>query len=337
MENRQKEFQKNFELEKYLEELNGNLECAERQLLYQKQQKYPVILVMGALRSGTTLTMQWLANTKEFAYPTNIMSRFYKAPIIGAKIQKMLFDPKYNFRNEIIDFNEEIPYISQNGKTQGALSPNEFWFFWRRFFPYEEQKVDYLPDEKLEYVVDREKFLNEIYGIADVFQKPVAMKGLIANYNIGFLDHILKNVVFLYIKREPCSNIASVLEARKRQHGNIKDWYSFRIPEMEQLMKLSDPVMQAAGQVYFINQAIERALKRVSDERKMEVQYEQFCENPEKYYHILWEKLNRQGYEISKKYFGESRFEITRKEVKPEIERGYSKFVYETLEHLTNN
>ena len=67
MEKRNQKFQKNLKLEEFLNEINGDLIIAEQQLLNKVTRKYPVILVMGALRSGTTLTTQWIANTGEFA------------------------------------------------------------------------------------------------------------------------------------------------------------------------------------------------------------------------------------------------------------------------------
>lgn len=332
MEKRQKEFQKNLELEKYLEEINGDLLIAEQRLLKSTFPKYPVILVMGALRSGTTLATQWLANTGEFVCPSNLVSRFYQAPVIGAKIQRLLLDPIYNFRNELTDrFSTDIGYSSQNGKTHGVMAPNEFWFFWRRFFPYANLDIDYMPDEELAKVFDKETFVKELMGIADVFQKPLAMKGMIANYNIGFLDSILESVIFIHTKREPCSNIASALEAKKRQLGNDREWYSFRIPQMQELLHLNDPVRQAAGQIYYINAAIEKSLENVSEERKMDMQYEEFCENPKKYYDILRKKLNEQGFLISENYRGKDRFEITRKVCSPEIKEGYLRFLNETI------
>ncbi len=328
MENiRRKEFQRNEKLEEFLKEINFDLEIAEKELLKKEYEDYPVVLVMGALRSGTTLLTQWLANTNEFAYPTNVLSRFYQAPIIGAKIQRLLFDREYNFRNEIRDFNQEINYSSENGKTRGALAPNEFWYFWRRFFQYEELSIDFRPDEELEKSFDRETFYRELMGIADVFHKPIALKGMIANYNIGFLNQILKKAVFIFIQREPESNIASILEARKRQLGDITKWYSFRIPEMPELLKLEDPVMQAAGQRYYINRAVGNSLLNVSEERKLEIKYEDFCRNPEAVYQMLRDKLKKQGCDISETYQGQKSFTITRDKVAPEIKEGYRKFM----------
>lgn len=327
MEKREKNFERNPYLEMFLKEINENLEFTEKELLNGQYEVRPVVLVMGALRAGTTLTTQWLANTGEFAYPTNLLSRFYNAPIIGAKIQRLLLDPKYNFRNEITDFSNEISYASQNGKTKGALSPNEFWYFWRRFFHYENLSVDYIPDEKLEPVFNKEVFVKELMGIAEVFQKPLAMKGMIVNYNIPFLDRMLDNVVFIHVKRDPCTNIASVLEARKRQLGDERKWYSFRIPQMQELLKLEDPAMQAAGQIYYINQAVEGGLQNVSEERKMEICYEDFCDNPKHYYQLLCEKLKKQGFQISDRYCGAERFQVSRKQTEERILQGYQKFM----------
>lgn len=329
MEVREKKFQRNQLLESYLQEVNQDLLNTEKILLEKPYEPYPVVLVMGALRSGTTLMTQWLANTKEFAYPTNLLSRFYEAPVIGAKIQRLLLDPKYAFRDEIIDFSQEVNYHSQNGKTSGALAPNEFWYFWRRFFPYKSLDIEYLPDDELMKVVDKDTFVKELMGISNVFEKPFAMKGMIANYNIGFLDKILDKVVFISIKRDPYTNIASILEARKRQLGDEKKWYSFRIPEMKQLLEFDDPVMQAAGQAYYINQALDKSLASVSEERKLEIQYEDFCADPESYYYILRDKLLSQGYEISDVYCGEKEFAVTREDYDERIKKGYMRFLEE--------
>lgn len=327
MEMRKKEFQKNLELEIFLKEINGDLLYAEQKLLQKSYPSYPIVLVMGALRSGTTLITQWLKGTKEFVCPTNLISRFYQAPIIGAKIQKLLFDPKYNFRNEIVDFSEEIKYSSQNGKTKGPLSPNEFWYFWRRFFPYENLEIDYMPDFELIKIFEKDVFKKELMGMASVFDKPIVMKGMIANYNIGLLDDILDHVIFLHIKRDPSNNIVSALEAKKRQLRKEKEWFSFRIPEMKELQQIEDPIVQMAGQIYYTNHAIEQSLSKINDDRKLEVQYEQFCEEPEKYYHLIRKKMKRQGFTISDKYYGENRFEVSRKECATQIGESYLQFV----------
>ena len=134
-------------------------------------------------------------------------------------------------------------------------------------------------------------------------------------------------MVFIHVKRDPCTNIASALEARKKQLGDERKWYSFRIPQMPELLKFEDPVMQVAGQVYYINQTVEQKLQNVAEERKMELCYEDFCENPEHYYHILRQKLEKQGFQISEQYCGAERFQVSRKETEERIQQGHQKFM----------
>lgn len=292
VENRTPRFRRNEALETLLSDFGKDLWPAEERLVstYSNQPlPYPVILVTGPLRSGTTLLMQWLANSGLVSYPTNLLSRFYRAPIIGAKAQLLLTDPRYSFRNELMEFGQSVEYTSDNGKTAGVLAPNEFWYFWRRFLA--EPARDVWSDEELSQSMDTKTMLAELTGVMDVFQKPFAAKGMLFNYNIPFLDLVFEKVLFVQIKRDPVANVASVLGARKRQLGSEADWYSFKIPEYEHLKDL-DPVRQAAGQIYYINKAVSKGINGVSEERKLVINYESFCADPEECYFNLCDKLH---------------------------------------------
>ncbi|CRI59808.1 sulfotransferase [Pseudomonas sp. CCOS 191] len=307
-ENRTGDFRRNVLLEQLLLEMNADLQPSEQTLMAMQAPSclpHPLILVMGPLRSGTTLFMQWLANTGTIAYPSNLLSRFYQAPIIGAKIQLLLTDPRYDFRGELCEFVQQAEYRSENGKTKGALAPNEFWYFWRRFLSASDQ--DIWTDEALRKGMNTQEMLRELSGMMAVFQKPFAAKGMLFNYNIPFLDSVLDKVLFVHIKRDEVANAASVLEARKRQLGDESKWYSFDIPEKDELTQL-EPFEQALGQVRAINLAVESGLKHVAETRKMTVQYEDFCRAPARYFEQLTDKLGMTGVH----YQGKSSFEATR-------------------------
>ena len=155
------EFRKSEILEDLLSELTSILGPAEAEAIRQfEMPKYPVIMIMGAGRCGSSLLLQWLANTGVFAYPTNILSRFYGAPYIGAKIQQILTEHDHNA--EIFDLSKEDLFSSDQGKTKGALAPNEFWYFWRRYFPFAE--TNYLNEAEIANV-DRKKFVSELAAI----------------------------------------------------------------------------------------------------------------------------------------------------------------------------
>lgn len=302
-------FRRNELLERLLAELGDDLQPSEKLLLSrygQAEMQFPLVLVMGALRSGTTLFTQWLANLGLVAYPTNLLARFYQTPIIGAKIQLLLTDPRYNFRDELGAFVQQAEYRSENGKTKGVLAPNEFWYFWRRFL--KEPTRDVWTEEELRATMDTQTLLAEVVGLMDIFQKPFAAKGMLFNYNIPFLDSIFAKVLFVQIKRDPVANVASILEARRRQLGSEKTWYSFKIPEYEMLKDL-EPIGQSAGQLYYINKAVTQGLAVVAEPRRLVVQYEDFCANPRAVFERFREKI---GLAPSVEYKGERQFVQTR-------------------------
>jgi hypothetical protein len=306
-EERQETFKRNEKLELLLKEINSVLESAEKKLLQNfLAPKYPTILIIGAPRSGTTLILQWLARTGYCAYPSNLLSRFYGAPCIGAKIQQLLTAPEYNFRDEILDFTGELSFESDLGKTKGALAPNEFWYFWRRFIPNTEPQ--YLDEAALK-LINSKKFLAELAAIEAVFDKPFAMKGMILQFNIEFLNNIFDKVLFLFIRRHPFYNIQSLLKARVSFYGDMKKWYSVKPVEYEALKELS-PYEQVAGQVYFTNRAIENGLKRIDPKRYLQLGYEEFCINTKGAFDSIVYKFAQQDFRRNVTYVGPQMFGV---------------------------
>jgi len=310
-ESRTPGFTRNDSLEDLLSFLNsllGPAETSALDLLPDHAQEHPVIFVAGPHRSGTTLFMQWLASLGFIAYPTNLLSRFYEVPVVGANIQLLLTDPRYNFRNEIMDFNSPVTFDSENGKTRGALAPNEFWYFWRRFMPADE--LASLNSEELDRRADKQMLSKELRALTKVFDKPFALKSMILNYHIPFLASIFPDAIFVEIKRDPITNIASILEARKRQLGSEKEWYSFKIPEYDRLKDL-DPLTQSTRQLQSIIRAVELGMSSVRKDNRIIVQYEDFCDNPGQIFAELITKLNMGSDEHQ--YQGVKKFERTRK------------------------
>lgn len=310
-ENRTEKYARVSALEKLLADLNGNLEGANENYLKESSEDFSKIFLMGPHRSGSTLFTQWLANTGLVAYPTNLLSRFFGAPLVGAKIQQLLTDPRYNFRNEILDFNSDINFSSDNGKTKGALAPNEFWYFWRRFLSFGE--LDYMPRDELRQKANLEGFRNELNALANIFEKPFAMKAMIMNQNIPELAEQFKKPLFIWIRRDPIFNIQSALEARKRQYGDINTWYSFKIKEYPYLKDL-DALESVAGQITAINRSVEKGLAALPEHEKLVVQYEDFCQRPEYYYNEITRRLVAQGGVSSEQvpaYSGEASFSNT--------------------------
>ncbi len=330
-ENRTGKYARISALEELLKDLNSNLKGANESYIKHSGERFSKIFLMGSHRSGSTLFMQWIANTGLAAYPTNLLSRFFGAPLVGAKIQQLLTDPKYNFRNEILDFNSDINFSSDNGKTKGALAPNEFWYFWRRFLPFDE--LDYMSGDDLRKKANLGGFRDELNALANIFEKPFAMKAMIMNQNIPDLAEQFEKALFIWIRRDPIFNIQSALEARKRQYGDINAWYSFKIKEFPELKNL-DPLESVAGQIAAINRSVEQGLAGLPENRKLVVQYEDFGQRPEYYFNEIIRRVVEQdglGCDTPPAYAGESRFSNTNvwrlgEYSREEAEQTYGKF-----------
>lgn len=305
---RQTRFRRNQRLEDLLQELRSLLGPAEQAVVARySMPTYPVVLVMGLPRCGSTLMMQWLAASGRFAYPSNLLSRFYAAPYIGGRIQQLLTDPDFSFGNELFDLADGVDYSSDLGKTRGALAPNEFWYLWRRFIPNTEPRK--LREDEMTQV-DGAGFAAQLAALEAVFGKPLAMKGLILALDMLLLDRLFEHVLFIHIKRHPLYNVQSLLEARERYFGDRRGWYSIKPPEYSWLWA-EDPIAQVAGQVAFTRAAMDADLAKIDASRRLEVSYETFCAAPAAVWQNIIERLAGQGMPADWDYTGPAEFPNT--------------------------
>lgn len=298
------EFRKNPTLEQVLTELNDLLSvCQEEVNRHYTSPNFPILLIMGVPRSGTTLLLQWLAESGHFAYPSNVISRFFRAPYIGARVQQMLVE--HDYRNEITGFGKTEPYTSQHGKTKGATAPHEFWYFWRRFFALV-GNAGLLPPEKLERI-DVAHLNAELASLEAALTKPLAMKAMLLNWHIPFLNSSFERALFIHVKRDPLYVMQSIMKGRREYFGSEYTWYSFKPPEYGWLKEL-DPVTQVAGQVHFTLRTVEAGLSQVDNSRKITIEYERFCREPALVWETLRSRLATQGYRLEDQYEGPHQF-----------------------------
>lgn len=305
-EDRAEEFQRNPLLESLLDNLNKTLSSAETQWLQDQREKpqWPTLLVVGPPRGGTTLLMQWLASSGLVCYPSNLLSRFYASPCIGAMIQTMLFDPAYQYRDELALSTLPITFQSAIGKTTGALAPNVFWYFWRHHFRFGE--TSHLDSDQWNNS-NTSLFVKELAGLEAIFNKPFAMKAMIMNWNLPQLDLLLPKAIYLNVVRDPGNLMLSIYHARHRFRGTADRWWSFKPPEYSAL-KNRPTLEQVAGFVLSIERAIQNARAVIPSQRWVDIPYEDFCDTPATTFRQIQASLSLAGYNTDITYSGEARF-----------------------------
>jgi hypothetical protein len=265
---------KNPNLLNKMELLNTLLYEVEKSLYKSPQaMELPLVLVVGCPRSGTTLITQWLAASGAFAYPTNFISRFFKAPILAYLIQDLITNPEYQFGDEFVDIKKSIDFKSDLGKTNGFLAPHGFWFFWRQFFQFPE-----IPNRGYDFDrhADYKGFSQAISSWQTLSQKPVFLKATIANYYIAKICAKVEKTYVIYVNRDIHSTTYSLLKSRERYNGNRDIWYSYKTPDYESLLSL--PAEQQVTQQYLsINSEITKQLESIDDTRKIHIEYSKFC------------------------------------------------------------
>ncbi len=290
--------------------------------------QFPVGLVIGPPRSGTTLLMQFLASSGAFSYPTNLLARFAYAPYVGALIQKMLFDPAYDYQGEFSELRGEVKFSSDLGKSCGALAVNEFFHFWRNYMekgfpePFSAEEFDQINFGALS---------GALASLERVFERPFCTKGMLQQFNLAEFFSRQPYLFFYRMVRDPLFICQSLLTARERFYGDRNVWWSVKPAEYVSLQNMG-VYHQIAGQVYFTEQAIDRGVASIPEERQITIQYDEFCANPEAIYRSIVDRYAGLDISLPTNYSGPSAFVSTNKlRIEPKDFEGlrlaYSDFV----------
>lgn len=273
-----------------IEKLNGLLSQIKISPDVEKE-KLPSTYIIGCPRSGTTALLQYLSSTGIWVYPTNLITRFSSSPMIGLLVQKLLFSKSYG----LINSEQEMSFSSDLGRSKGALNTNEFFHFFRRFFPNSD--IRFLSDDELKEVNINE-LKKEIELLTSIDNKPFLSKGLMFQYNIEYFKNYFKDDLFIYIKRDPLYVMQSIYLARIKQFGSTTSWWSAKPREYAELKNKSD-FEQIAGQVLYTEMEIENSLSSVSEDNKLIISYEEFVDSPQAFLEIIKEKYKKNGYLLS--------------------------------------
>lgn len=262
-------YAKDVRFESFLELLNQNLEGLNDHIKSSyNSEAFPSILLVSVPRSGSTLGMQILASRLKVGYVSNLMSRFYKTPLVGAMLQKNLIgDSIHQLRN----------YKSKHGQTNAVYEPNEFGYFWSDYLNF--GKAYHEPENDIDRANTRiselEQVLNEVSMVYDM---PVVYKCPLACF---FMEEIMSqtSVFVIHLYRQPEDVIKSAIRVRKERLGSEDKWWSIRPLGYEAMLE-KPPYEQVEWQYHKIESSITKGLSSYED-RTYKCSYETLIEKPE--------------------------------------------------------
>lgn len=290
----------------FLRAINELIARGEENVREPLEAECPVVLVVGAPRSGTTVLMQWL-RAVGLAVPSNLAARFSVNPLFAGMLQRLLTDPSLGFRDELAVGSSSDGFSSSYGKTKGLLAPHEFSFYFRRFFPV--TVGEELTPEQLSQC-DTAGFLEGLRRFGEALGVPVGVKAMLIQYHLKlFLED--RRVVVIHTVRDEPDNVVSLLGHRSVVAGDPQEWISVRPPEYAWLRELS-PVEQVAGQVHFTNQRIRQQLADFPADRVLRLHHEEFCGKPRRLHDWLRDSFAAAGWPWPRGYDGPDEFKVRR-------------------------
>jgi len=267
----------------FTNKMNTELAQLEAELLNTElQEVFPNIFIIGLSRSGTTLLSQILFNCLDIACTNNLMAKFWKAPLVGAQLSKMVLQDK-----------KSSSFESNYGRTNDAYSPNEFGWFWSNVFNVDPTKpLDYAKGfPKIDWPHLRSVFIN----INHILNKPLVYKPAeLLVPRLEEFDKGLSKSIYIYIERDLTDVAISFANSRLDYYNDInKNWWSplFNFPEQEKLLK--EPYeIQIAGHLYHFGKICEEKLSKISINKVIRIKYEELCLNPQKLLDTVRAKTN---------------------------------------------
>lgn len=319
-------FEKNIKLEDKLRQLNDLLEPLElHETLNIGRQSLPNILLIGSPRSGSTFFIQWAASLGLFSYPSNFLSRFYKAPYIGALIYEIVTNPELQYKSEFSDIVVDMNFTSSIGKTSGFISPHDFWYFWRNIYDFPDIPCS---EDEFEKGFNHKLLNDELALIQKAFGKPFLCKGRMLTWYLETASKKINDVIYLHLYRDPIATIRSLFNAREKWTGNDETWFSWKPREYFELIQL-DKYHQVAGQFYYIEKEILTKRKNLGN-YYLSISYEELCNNPENVYNLICAKIKEINPRFdAPSYMGDKKFQISNRisEVDNKIRDAYFYFV----------
>lgn len=221
----------------------------------------PVVLIVGAPRSGTTLVYQVLSRYLNVTCPSNFSAMFPRSPITAARLQQR------------IRVHRQPKFRSFYGQTCRLTDSNDAFEIWNRWLGEDR----YHPASTLteEQIADMRSFFASWTSVTG---RPLLNKNNRNTLAIRLLAQVLPAARFVVVRRNPVMVAQSLITARKRIQGDVRAAWG-----LEAEAAGSDPLAHVDAvcrQLQSIELEMGRQLESVCPDRVMSMTYEGFCEQP---------------------------------------------------------
>jgi len=231
----------------------------QRRIEQASSSNLPIVLLVGAPRSGSTLLYQTLTACLEVSYFPNLVDLFPLSPITATAKLGAQAGPQ-NFHNFY-------------GQTRGLSGPNDGFSIWDRWLGEDRYGAKSAVTESQS--AEMQRFFNAWLG---EFNKPILNKNNRNTDCVMMLAEALPNTHFVHIHRSPYFTIQSLIASRDFVQGDKH--LAWGVASREQNKGAFGYVDDVCDQVIDVHEQMEQAREQLGSERFLDVSYETLCADP---------------------------------------------------------
>jgi len=219
----------------------------------------PIVVVVGAPRSGTTIVAQVLLNALPVGYFNNLTSVFPRAPIVANRLLgRWVRGPREAYR-------------SFYGRTSGLGGPNDGLYLWDRWLGEDR----YAPPSRLAPEV-REEMARFFGAFEQATGRPLVTKNNALATQATAVAEALPTARFIAVRRKAPYVVQSILRARETIQGDRKRPYGVGAPGAAN----GSPIEEVCAQVLYHERRYREQEAALGADRFWVVDYEDVCRDP---------------------------------------------------------
>lgn len=250
---------------KYLELLNRSLAEEDDRLTGEfTRPSLPVTFLSGLPRAGKTLLHQAIATSLDVGYVSNLLNKFWRAPYLGACLERDLLRDTLN-----------SSFHSDYGNTRGMDEPGEWGWFWRHWLGLA-SGAHHASSE-----MDLSPLLAKLAGLEKVKGKPLLFNNMYAVSSMPALHARLPDILLIDKPRDPYWVCNSIINARVARYGDVNAFFANRPRDMTDIARQADDaVEEVVLQVKALLREAEDLRAMLGPDRVFTVDYERFLQEP---------------------------------------------------------
>ena len=245
--------------------INFQLKDFKYKITVNKDFKFIPTFIIGLPRSGSTFLHQILISNFNFNYISNIKAFFYENVVLGNLLHNQLSGDQ-NFMSN---------FISKFGNTNGPLEPNEWGWFWRKWFNLKNN------EHHISRKVDWVNLKKELLKIESMNRSPLLFDTPLINGNLDKFINNIGPVIILNLERLHTSIYKSLLNARIKKYGKLNKYYG-ALTKNNEILNIKNPFNQVFQQVKELQKEKDEMFKVINQNDIFTIHYENLVQKPMK-------------------------------------------------------